>query len=219
MLQSTSVALVPRQTGAASLTQTKQRAISAEAGRPVPHWGVAEVLRLAAAARERGRGHKGERDGLLVETLFDGALRVSEGLGLRPLDITKTGEGYLVNVVGKVGFRQAAVSPSLVSRLQSYAFERGMDRSGRFFPFNKHRAWQIIDAAADLANLIKPPGVGTVHILRHSGAIERMRITGNPRSVQDQLGHSTPAMTLRYFRTLSQQESLRIQEGVDFGWA
>ena len=58
----------------------------------------------------------------------------------------------------------------------------------------------------------------TVHILRHSGAIERMRVSGNPRSVQDQLGHASTAMTLRYFRTLSQQEALRIQEGVDFGW-
>ena len=219
MLEPSSVALAPRQTDAARLTQTKHRAISAEAGSPVPQWGVAEVQKLAAAARERGRGHKGERDGLLVETLFDGALRISEGLGLRPLDIIRTGDGYLVDVVGKAGSRQAAVSPSLVSRLQNYAYELGMNRSSRFFPFNKHRAWQIIDAAADLAELIKPSGVGTVHILRHSGAIERMRISGNPRSIQDQLGHSTPAMTLRYFRTLSQQESLRIQEGVDFGWA
>ena len=218
MLKPIAGVLAPRQTEAARLTQTKQRAISGEAGRPVPHWGIPEVHSLASAARERGRGLKGERDGLLVETLFDAALRVSEGLGLRPLDIARTPDGYLVNVVGKAGFRQAAVSPSLVYRLQSYGFEIGMDRSDRFFPFNKHRAWQIIDAAADLAGLVKPSGVGTVHILRHSGAIERMRISGNPRSVQDQLGHSTPAMTLRYFRTMSQQESLQIQQGVDFGW-
>ena len=75
-----------------------------------------------------------------------------------------------------------------------------------------------MDAAADLAGLVKPPGVGTVHVLRHSGAIERMRLSGNPRSVQDQLGHASPAMTMRYWRTLSQQEALRIQEGVDFAW-
>ncbi len=51
-----------------------------------------------------------------------------------------------------------------------------------------------------------------------SGAIERMRLSGNPRSVQDQLGHASPAMTLRYFRTLATEEALRVQEGVDFGW-
>lgn len=65
---------------------------------------------------------------------------------------------------------------------------------------------------------MKKGRVGTVHILRHSGAIERMRVSGNPKSVQDQLGHSTPQMTMRYFRTLSQEEALQVQEGVDFGW-
>ncbi len=51
-----------------------------------------------------------------------------------------------------------------------------------------------------------------------SGAIERIRLSGNPRSVQDQLGHTSTAMTLRYFRTLASEEALRVQEGVDFAW-
>ena len=94
----------------------------------------------------------------------------------------------------------------------------GLARDARFFPVNRHRTWQIVDAAANQAGLVKPSSVGTVHILRHSGAIERMRLSGNPRSVQDQLGHASPAMTLRYRRTLSQQEALRVREGVDFQW-
>ncbi len=193
-------------------------AASDQSGKPVGHWGIADVQRLMGAARARARVGKGDRDALMIQTTFDGALRCSEALGVRPMDITKTDTGYRLQVDGKTGPRQVAVSPSLVAALQSYAYEHQLDRADRFFPITRHRAWQIVEAAAEVAGLVKPPGVGMVHVLRHSGAIERMRITGNPRSVQDQLGHASPAMTLRYFRTLSQQESLNIQEGVDFSW-
>jgi integrase len=218
MMQPTQAIVVSPETRPAKLTQTRNHAMLAEANRPVPHWGLAEVQRLIAAAKERGKGYKGERDGLLIQSLFDGTLRVSEVLGVRPVDIIRTDNGYRLQVVGKRGYRQAAVSPSVVAHLQSYAYERGMDRTDRFFRFNKHRAWQIVDAAVELAGLTKPPGVGTVHVLRHSGAIERLRVSGNYRSIQEQLGHVTVVMTMRYFKTLTAQEALRIQEGVDFQW-
>ena len=200
------------------LTKAAKHAASTGNARPVPHWGIKEVMALVEAARQRGRGGKGDRDALLIQTIFDGALRVSEALGVRPMDVSRTDGGYRLRVDGKTGPREVAVSPSLVALLQSYAYEIHLLRDGRFFPINRHRVWQIVDLAAELAGLAKPPGVGTVHILRHSGAIERMRESGNPRSVQDQLGHATPAMTLRYFRTLAAEEALRIQEEVDFGW-
>lgn len=201
------------------LTKAAQRAASSQVDRTVQHWGMVEVVALVDAARRRGRGQKGERDALLIQTLFDGALRVSEALGVRPMNVIRTEGGYRVQVDGKTGPRQVAVSPSLVARLQSYAYETGLAKDAQFFPINRHRVWQIVDAVVDIVGLVKPAGVGTVHILRHSGAIERMRASGNPRSIQDQLGHSTPAMTLRYWRTLSQQEALRIQEQVDFDWS
>ncbi len=43
-----------------------------------------------------------------------------------------------------------------------------------------------------------PPHVGAVHVLRHSGALERLKDTGNPQALQEQLGHTTAEMTLRY---------------------
>ncbi len=180
---------------AGKLTKTARHAASAGNARPVPHWGINEVLALVEAARQRGRGRKGERDALLIQTIFDGALRVSEALGIRPLDFSRTDGGFRLLVDGKTGPRQVAVSPSLVDKIKSYAYERDLPREDRLFSINRHRVWQIVDAAAELAGLAKPPGVGTVHILRHSGAIERMRLSGNPRSVQDQLGHASPAMT------------------------
>jgi len=187
-------------------------------GKPVPHWGIPEVRALVDDARQEGRGNKGNRNALLISTLFDAALRISEALGLRPQDVVRNENGYRLHVDGKTGRRQVAVSPSLVSQLLSYAYEQRLGPEERFFPINRHRAWQIVDRAAEAAGLVKPSGVGTVHILRHSGAIERMRVSGNPRSVQDQLGHASAAMTLRYFRTLAAEESLQIQERVDFGW-
>ena len=216
MTTDTGLAVIPG-TGVPKLTKGSHGAAD-NAGKPVPHWGLSEVVALAEAAVLSGRGNKGERDALLIQTLFDGALRISECLGLRPRDVVHGQTGYRLHVDGKTGPRQVAVSPSLVARLKSFAYDRGLALDAYFFPINRHRAWQIIDKAAEAAGLVKPTGVGTVHILRHSGAIERMRVTGNPRSVQDQLGHASAAMTLRYFRTLSQQEALRIQEGVDFQW-
>jgi integrase len=45
-----------------------------------------------------------------------------------------------------------------------------------------------------------------------------MRQSSNPRSVQDQLGHASPAMTMLYWRTLNRDKALKVQEGVDFAW-
>ncbi len=199
-------------------TRLAKRRPSTGDGKPVPHWGIPEVIALVDAARTLGRGANGDRDALLISTIFDAALRVSEALGLRPRDITRTEGGYRLNVNGKTGGRQVAVSPSIVAQLQSYAYECKLAPDARLFPMTRHRVWQIVDRAAESEGLIKPSGVGTVHILRHSGAIERMRMTGNPKSVQDQLGHTTAAMTMRYYRTLATEEALQVQEAVDFGW-
>ncbi len=70
----------------------------------------------------------------------------------------------------------------------------------------------------DECGIAKPEHVGAVHVLRHSGALERLRSTGNPKALQDQLGHTNAEMTIRYMKTLSKEETLKIQQGVDFRW-
>jgi len=86
------------------------------------------------------------------------------------------------------------------------------------FSRDPSRVFQIVKALAAQAGLVKPDGVGTVHILRHSGALERLKQTGNPKAVQDQLRHRSALMTLRYMKTLSHEESMRIQQRVDYDW-
>ena len=156
---------------------------------------------------------------LLIETLLDGCLRVSEALGLRPMDMVQTDIGWIVRILGK-GSKpgEAAVSASLAARLRSFAYRHGVGPKEYFFPITPARAWQIVHRAFEVTGIIKPDHVGTVHVLRHTGALARLAANGNPKALQDQLRHADAKMTLRYMKTLSKMESLRIQQEVDFGW-
>jgi integrase len=178
----------------------------------VPHWGLDEIKQLITAADK-------ERDRLLVEFLFDSCCRVSEAISIRPQDIVGDSRGWQVRVLGKGRKRSAvAISASLAAQLQSYCYRKSIPPDRVIFDVNASRVFQIIKKLVDKAGLVKPDGVGTVHILRHSGAIERLRQTGNPKAVQDQLRHKSALMTLRYMKTLSHEESLAIQQQVDFQW-
>lgn len=177
----------------------------------VPHITFADVLRIVNVCKER--------DGLLVSTIYDGCLRVSEALSVRPMDIVQTPDGWQIRVLGKGNKRSAvAVSDSLIAKLQAYAYRNNISPDQSFFPINRQRVWQIIESAMKKAGVVKPDGVGTVHVLRHSGALERLKRTGNPKALQDQLRHRQASMTLRYMKTLTHEESLKIQQGVNLEW-
>jgi len=103
-----------------------------------------------------------------------------------------------------------ACPAALSHRLKAYAYDRGLGAGDRLFPIGRKRTWQVIFAAAAHAGLgkrIYP------HLFRHSGAIERLRQTGNPRALQLHLGHVSPLMTMRYLSTLTAGEALRINQG------
>ena len=55
-------------------------------------------------------------------------------------------------------------------------------------------------------------------MLRHTGAMARLEVTGNPTVLQDQICHKDAAMILFYLRTESAKHSLEIKQGVDFRW-
>lgn len=199
--------------------QAIRRAEDVEA-ETVPHLGIDEVKALAEACAAGARGpRRAERDRLLVLALFDGALRVSELLRVTPQGLVQKPEGWVVRIMGK-GRRpgEVALSPSMATLLLSYAYRWHVISTERLFPFNRSRAHQIIAAGFRRAGMQKPPGVGSVHVLRHSGALARLAATGNPKALQDHLRHRSAKMTLRYMKTLSAKESLRIQQGVDFKW-
>ena len=190
-----------------------------QAGRSVtvPHLDLDAVQRLIEAAFASPRS--GPRDALLIATLFDGCLRVSEALGLRPVDLRQSGTGWSAWVTGKGGKRgEVALSTSLIAQLQAFAYQTDLAKDRRFFPITRGRAHQIVQQAFELAGVDKPPHVGAVHVLRHSGAIARLEETGNPKALQDQLRHTDVRMTMTYLKTVSAKRSLEIQKGVDFRW-
>ena len=186
----------------------------------VPHLTINEVQTLSHFARLAARSRKGERDALLIMTIFDGCFRVSEALSLTPNSLIQASGGWAARITGKRKKPgEVAISASLAAMLQSYAYRFSIKPDQRLFPINSSRVWQIVDRAFERAGISKPDHVGTVHVLRHSGAIARLARTRNPKALQDHLCHKEARMTIRYLKTLSSQESLKIQQEVDFQWS
>ena len=67
----------------------------------VPHLRIDEIQQLAKEAEQRARAGKGERDSLLIQTLFDGCFRVSEALRLTPESLVQTPHGWVTRIKGK----------------------------------------------------------------------------------------------------------------------
>jgi len=187
----------------------------------VPHISPGDIRLIVTVASQQKR--HGERNSLLIKLLFDGALRCSEAIGVRPCDFTRDGNGWAVSIMGK-GSKpgKVAISASLAAELQSYCYRLKIPETARIFPISRSQCFRVVCDAFDRAGVRRPTRdndrVGAVHILRHSGAIERLRQTGNPKALQDQLRHKSAQMTLRYLKTVSADESLKIQQQVDFKW-
>lgn len=179
--------------------------------RIVPYLLSDEVQKLAAEARKK---RNGERDCLFILLLYQTGLRISEALALTPAKIDLFDGMPILNVIGKGNKPRLVSCPqNLAGRMTAYGKKMDLNAHDRFFPFNRIRGWQIIKTAAENAGFQKRI---FPHLLRHSDAIERLRQTGNPKALQHHLGHSSIAMVLRYLSTLTQEESLRIQQKVEF---
>jgi integrase/recombinase XerD len=176
----------------------------------VPYLTSEEVGLMAQACQGRHQA----RDELLIMTLFQTGLRISEALSITPRKVGNFGGGAVLHIEGKGRKPRAVACPEpLAHRLKSYAFDRQLELDDQIFKINRKRAWQIIKEAAERAGINKKV---YPHLLRHSDAIERLRQTGNPRALQLHLGHASPLMTMRYLATLTAEDALRIQQEVKF---
>jgi integrase/recombinase XerD len=181
------------------------------ATRVVPYLTPDEVYQIADAAKE---SRKGERDELLILTLFQTGLRVSEALDITPRKIGAYSGHWVLYIKGKGRKPRTVACPdSLAYRLKSYAFDNKLGLDDKIFRINRKRAWQIVKVAAEKAGIQKRV---FPHLFRHSDAIERLRQTGNPKSLQLHLGHSSTLMTMRYLSTLQEEDSLKIEQQVVF---
>lgn len=186
------------------------RALIPRALHIVPYLTPQEVQAMAQACQGRHQ----VRDGLLILTLFQTGLRISEALSLTPRKIGAYAGHAVLYIEGKGKKPRMVACPDVLAhRLKSFAFDRKLGLDERLFRINRKRAWQIIKAAAEQAGINKKV---YPHLLRHSDAIERLRQTGNPKALQLHLGHNSPLMTMRYLSTLTAEDALRIQQGVEF---
>jgi integrase/recombinase XerD len=183
----------------------------AKSQRVVPYLTPSEAIMLA---KEAEKGRQGVRDSLLILLFFQTGLRISEALSLTPASIQKFEGKPVLSIIGKGRKARSVACPErLVDRLKSYAYEKKLSSSDRFFPIKRSRGWQIIKAASLNAGFNKRV---FPHLLRHSDAIERLRQTGNPKALQLHLGHSSTLMTMRYLSTLTQEDAIRVQGEVSF---
>jgi integrase len=162
----------------------------------------------------------GERTAALIRLIFDATLRLSEALSVRMIDINETPSGWVVAILGK-GNRPglAALSVDTVNVLRGFAYSYHIGEADLLFPISRSTAFRSIQTAYIKAGLRLPSvlrdRVGAVHILRHSGCLARLALSGSPREVQIQLRHKSAAMTLRYQKTLTQIEGLRNQQKIN----
>ena len=156
--------------------------------------------------------------------MFDACLRCSETIRLRPSDFRQEKSGrWFVGVMGKGRkYREAAISTSVVTEMSHYAYQQQIKPGDLLFPINRIRVFQIMTRAFDAAGIPRPSRdrerVGRVHIIRHSGLVARQHETHDTRATQQQGGHSSPEMALRYQKTVDNQESLEINQRVEFDY-
>jgi len=150
------------------------------------------------------------RYGMVVEK----RLGVSEALSLTPRHIGRYEGLPVLTIRGKGNKdRLVALPEPLADKMRSYAYQKNIELDSKFFPITRLRAWQIVKQATIRAGIIKRV---YPHLFRHSDAVYRLRETGNPKALQHHLGHESPLMTMRYLSTLQQEDSLRIQQQVEF---
>ncbi len=179
--------------------------------RPVSFITESEVYHMADVAKAM---RDGERNELLILTMFQAALRVTEAIKLRVMDKATVDNKHILMVCGKGNKpRLVAIPEKLSYHLGDYAQRQGLRAEDRLFSISRVRAWQIIKECADKAGIDRRV---YCHLLRHSGAIARLKRTGNPKSLQIHLGHSDMKMTMRYLATMQVAESLQTESEVQF---
>jgi site-specific recombinase XerD len=156
-----------------------------------------EVFALLAAAKTK-------QDKALVRTLYSAGLRVSELCHLRWQDVVPTVGGKAMLIVyGKGGHqREAEISAASHAALQElraavapadYIFRT---RTGHHL--DRSEVHRLLKRLAQAAGIGKPV---SAHWLRHSHASHALDNGANPKAVQEQLGHSSLAVTTGYLHT------------------
>ena len=205
-----STELIPVEQKAEIVNKTAYRQHS-DNTRPVSFLTESEVASMAKIARQM---RDGERNELLILTTFQCALRISETLQITKQHRRVIDGKHRLFILGKGNKPRILSLPEALSyRLGDYIGRSGLGDTDRLFPITRQRAWRVIKQCAIKAGIDRRV---YCHLLRHGGAIARLKRSGNPKSLQIHLGHSDIKMTMRYLSTLQLMESLEIEDKVKF---
>ena len=151
-------------------------------------------------AQPNKRSNTGYRNYVIMLTLLDTGIRVSELCNLKISDVDLA-NGYL-RVMGKgAKERYVPIGAKLTKVLLKYLVTRGPGIEDMFFvtydgrPLVKKRVQDLIKSygkKADIKTRCSP------HTFRSTSAVLYLRNGGDPFSLQKRLGHSSLTMTRRY---------------------
>lgn len=152
-----------------------------------------------------------ERDRLLIRTMLDAGLRVSEALDLRRQDLWSRTTRYYVHVTHGKGdkARDVEIPAGLHADLAAYTLGLHLRPDGRLFDLDRGNAWRMVARTAERAGLVKAI---TPHSLRHTHA-HHLRLAGLPLEVVSRrLGHASLVVTTRYTRPAELEQALPLPE-------
>ncbi len=153
-----------------------------------------------------------QRDKILIESLVDSCLRISELLNVTPVDI----KNQEIRVLGKGSkYRTIAISKQMAQKLIMFAQLTRTPPDKRIFNISRQLVHNMIKRTFKESAIKKPDGVGHVHILRHTGAILFLEKSGDSHALLKKLGHTTFKMMYRYLSTRAELSSLETQKEVD----
>ena len=159
-------------------------------------------------------GPNGERDRLLLLTLFYSARRISELLVLTP---SRMRPPDLLTLMREKASKQlppditVSVPAWLWVQLKEYIRTERIKPDARVFPISRVRAWQIMKG---LGKATGRPYLHN-HLLRHSRALDVARKTGQHAIVQGLLGHSSPQTTEIYFKYITEDQVSDVVRGLN----
>lgn len=187
----------------------------------IPHLSVEEVQDLAAAAQNAARTGKGkgERDALIIQTIFDGCFRVSEALSLTPNSLRETqGACGVPGLSGRAGNPGRWRSPRpWWPGCTSTPTSTASGPATASLPSSSYGCGR-----SSTGPLRRPESPSPSMWGRSTSCGTRGPWRGWPRPATPRRCRTSSAtssrMTIRYLKTLSAQESLKINQGVDFRW-
>lgn len=142
------------------------------------------------------------RDQTMIEVFYAGALRVSELVGLRLMDVKRDQGIAIVHGKGDKE-RLAPLGRPAIAAIERYLKEsRPVLAGAKASPYlflargghalTRNRVWQVVDAASSETRHASP------HMLRHSAATHMVENGADLRTVQTILGHADIATTQIY---------------------